>query len=57
MSYRLTETTDITNAGANVVTTIFDTYYELTDYVTERAEGMSDDARELYFYHLTIEEL
>lgn len=55
--YKITETTDVCNAGANTNVLMFDNFYELQDYVEEKKSGMDEDEAELYIYYLRVEEV
>jgi len=57
MSYRLTTTTNITNAGANNEVYEFDTFDELQEHMVEQTRYMERDEEELYYYNSKIEEL
>lgn len=57
MTYKLTTATDITNAGANIETYLFDTFDELQEHMIETAIHMERDEEELYYYNSKIEEL
>ena len=56
MSYKLTTTTDITNAGYNTEVKEFDTFDELQDYMQAKEQELSTEEYELFSYNSRITE-